>query len=408
MSESLLARPLTLPGGAVLRNRLAKSAMSEQLSSRDGGPTPALSRLYGAWAAGGAGLLVTGNVMVDPTALEGPRNVILEDDRHLDALSAWAAAATAGGTHTWMQINHPGRQALKTLSPEPVAPSAVPVEFGGNLFGAPRALTEPEITRLIGRYATTAGLARRAGFTGVQIHAAHGYLISQFLSPRANLRTDDWGGTPERRMRFLLEVVRAVRAEVGPAFPVGVKLNSADFQRGGFTEDESMAVVEALAAEGLDLLEISGGTYESAAMVGNTDAQREAGLNVREAYFLAYARQVRQRVAIPLMLTGGFRSLAMMTEALSEGAIDVVGLARPLAVEPDLPARLLAGQDPLHPLPPIRTGIKQVDGILEVYWYTRQLHRLAHGRPPEPRLGPWAAFGEALWMSTWDTITRRR
>ncbi|HNH49411.1 MAG TPA: NADH:flavin oxidoreductase, partial [Myxococcota bacterium] len=239
-----LSSPLSLPCGAVLSNRIAKSAMSEDLADRGNVPGERLFRLYRRWGKGGAGLLITGNVMIDRTALGEPYNVVVEDEKVLPALSAWAAAAREGGVEVWPQLNHPGRQSPRMLSPVPVAPSAVAVQLPGKAFAQPRALSSPEIEALVARFARAAALCKQAGFTGVQIHGAHGYLISQFLSPLSNLREDEWGGSPENRRRFLIEVVRAVRAAVGPTFPVGVKLNSADFQRGGFSEEESMEVVE--------------------------------------------------------------------------------------------------------------------------------------------------------------------
>ncbi|MGE3541199.1 MAG: NADH:flavin oxidoreductase/NADH oxidase family protein [Candidatus Tectimicrobiota bacterium] len=390
-----LQQPLRLACGVTLPNRLAKAAMSEQLASLDHRPTPALLRLYERWGAGGAGLLITGNVMLDPTALVEPRNVVLTDARDLPLLRAWAGVSQASGAQLWLQINHPGRQAPRFMTAQPVAPSAVPLQVARKAFAPPRALTEPEILQLIERFASTAALARQAGFRGVQIHAAHGYLISQFLSPLTNQRQDAWGGPLSNRMRFLLEIYRAIRALVGSGFPIGVKLNSADFQRGGLTETDSLAVARALAQAGVDLLEISGGTYEQPAMVG-TQPQQES-TQQREAYFLAYVRQVRQVIQTPLMLTGGFRSAAAMTAAIAEGHVDVIGLARPLAVEPDLPRRLLADPTGRSTVTPHRTGWRALDrlGLLEIVWYTQQLQRLGAGKAPVPARSPWLALSLA-------------
>lgn len=381
-----LAQPLTLPGGGTIPNRLAKSAMAEGMGTATGEPTEALVSLYRRWGRGGTGLLITGNIMIDRAARGEPGDVIVEDEAHLDRLSRWAAATSEGGAHGWVQLNHPGRQ---SLSPEPVAPSPVPMRMGFGMFKTPRALTDAEIEEVIARFGRAAAIVKRAGFNGVQIHGAHGYLISQFLSPLTNLRTDSWGGDAERRRRFVLAVVREVRRAVGPGFPVGIKLNSADFQRGGFSEEESMAVLEALDAEGLDLIEISGGTYESAAMMGMTDRTR-----AREAYFQAYAERVRDRLGAPLMVTGGFRTIAGMNQALESGAVDLIGLARPLAVEPDLPARLLAGTATESRLVPPRVGIKDLDSLLQIVWYQAQLQRIGQGREPDMRLSPWWVLAE--------------
>jgi len=386
-----LAQTLPLPCGAVLPNRLAKSAMSEALGTMDNRVTPALERLYGTWAEGGIGLCITGNVMIDRAALGEPGNVAIEDERDLDALKRWAAAGTRGGTQLWMQINHPGKQSPKGLNRENVAPSAIPFRKEMQAFFAtPRELTSSEIEALVQRYATTARVAQKAGFSGVQIHGAHGYLVSQFLSPHHNRREDDWGGTPAKRRRFVLAVLAAMRAAVGPAFPIGIKLNSADFQRGGFTEEESLETITALVEAGIDLVEISGGTYEAPAMTGVVKSTTRD----REAYFLAFAEKVRAITRVPLMLTGGFRSLGGMREALASEAIDLVGLGRLLAVEPDLPARLLAGQEPTQVIKPIVTGIKLIDrmALMEVAWYTRQLHRIGKGEAPRPNESGLKAF----------------
>ena len=328
---NLLNQPLTLPSGAVLPNRIAKSAMSEVLGDPEtGSPTPLLNRLYERWGRGGAGLLFTGHVIVHPDGRGEPGNVVITDDRHLGALRAWATAAQANGARLWMQLNHAGRQAPRRLTKQPVAPSPIAVRGYGGAFAKPRVLEDREIHDLVGRFATAAAVAKAAGFAGVQVHAAHGYLVSQFLSPRTNQRDDAWGGDASRRRRFLLAIVEAIRNAVGPEFPIGVKLNSADFQRGGFTIEESMEVARALEAAGVDLLEISGGNYESPAMAGAAKEQR-ASSREREAYFLDYATQIRAVTRLPLMLTGGLRTRAMMDSVLAARDIDVVGMARPLS-----------------------------------------------------------------------------
>lgn len=382
-----LSTPLPLTHGPALPNRLAKSAMSERLALPDGRISQELIALYERWARGGVGLLITGNVMVDATARGESGNVVVEDDRDLEGLRAWASAAKSGGARVWMQINHPGRQAPRTITPKPVAPSAIGLRGAGPLFAVPRALEPSEIEEIIARFARTARVAQRAGFDGVQIHGAHGYLISQFLSPFTNQRDDAWGGDAARRRRFLLEVVRAVRAATGPDFTVSLKLNSADFQKGGFDEDESMELLSILDGEGLDLIEVSGGTYESARMFEETVPTRQSSQR-REAFFMEYVEKARARVKSPLMLTGGFRTRAGMEEAL-EGAVDVVGLARPLAVEPDLPSALLSGErDAARPVK-LATGIANLDSVIQGSWYQTQLDRMGRGLEPDPALGRW-------------------
>lgn len=398
-SPELLNQPFTLPRGQVVKNRLFKSAMSEALASPGGIASPELVRLYGAWADGGIGLCITGNVMVDARALGEPGNVIVEDESQLAELTAWATAATRNGTQCWVQLNHPGKQAPKGLNAETIAPSAVPFRQEMQLmFATPREMTDAEVREIIGRYATAAGVVQKAGFTGVQIHGAHGYLVSQFLSPHHNRRTDAWGGTMEKRQQFVLEMLRAMRAVVGADFPIGIKLNSADFQRGGFTEDESLATIHALADAGIDLIEISGGTYEAPVMTG-VKASVKDSTRQREAYFLSFAERARQTVATPLVVTGGFRSVQGMVDAIESGAVDFVGLARALAIEPDLPNRVLAGEEPRYQVQPRKTGIQAIDktGMMEISWYTGQLKRIGRGQPPRPTESPWRVLLHIAW-----------
>ncbi|HSX68385.1 NADH:flavin oxidoreductase/NADH oxidase family protein [Nocardioides sp.] len=385
---AVLSQPFALRDGIVIPNRLAKGALSESLARRDHTPGTRLKNLYRRWADNGLGLVITGNVMIDRRAIGEPGNVVVDDDRAFDDVVEWAQIIKAGGATALAQINHPGRQAPRTLTPQPVAPSAVALSGTAGMFAEPRELTHDEILDIIRRFATTAGILVRAGFDGVQIHGAHGYLVSQFLSPLANLRTDEWGGTSEKRRRFVLEIARAIRAEIGPEAILAIKLNSADFQRGGFSEDESLEVVKALAAEGIDLLEISGGTYSSAAMLG-VDPSLKESTRRREAYFLDYAERVRAELpGLPLMLTGGFRSVESMNEAVVSGAVDLVGLGRPLAVEPDVPGQLLDGTVTRSSVTPKRSGIKVIDNLTELTAYTVQMWRMADGREPAPRRHP--------------------
>ncbi len=403
-----LDSPLTLPCGVTLKNRLAKSAMSEILGTRNHAPSENLARLYGRWANGGAGLLVSGNVMIDRRALGEPGNVVIEDEEHFDALRAWATAGTSEGTALWMQLNHPGKQSPFFLSPEPVAPSAIPLRKGlEKSFRAPRALREREIEELVERFAKAAGVAKSAGFTGVQIHGAHGYLVSQFLSPRHNQRTDSWGGSPSGRRRFMLEIYRAIRSAVGYSFPVSIKLNSADFSRGGLTEEESLEAVAALAAEGIDLVEISGGSYESPAMMNGK--QKESTIQ-REAYFLEFAEKAREAVKVPLMLTGGFRSSRAMREAVEKGAVDLVGLARPLAIDPDFPRKVLDNLEAVSPVGYLSTGSRFLDNLvfINISWYERQLARMGRGKMPLPKMSALRSVMATLAESGWSNFRRRR
>lgn len=405
MIQDTLGQPLTLPNGQVVPNRLLKSAMSETLAPPNNAVPPTMATLYGRWADGGVGLSVTGNVMIDRHALGEPGNVVIEDDRDLPELRRWAAAGKRAGGLVYVQLNHPGRQVAKFLMPTSVAPSAVP--FSKQLqpvFATPRALTEPEIEDIIQRFATASAVCRQAGFDGVQIHGAHGYLVSQFLSPKTNKRTDGWGGTEDKRRRFVLELYRAIRAATGPHFGVAIKLNSADFQRGGITEEESGRTIQALGAAGMDFLEISGGTYEATAMMGAGQRTRD-----REAYFLRFAETVRGMVDVPLCVTGGFRSGAAMAEALDSGAVDLVGLARTLAIEPDFPNRLLAQGDVRCDLPKRTRKLGPFNiGTFEITWYERQLRRMAEGLEPLPNAGGLSSAVATMWRVGFDSFRTRR
>jgi 2,4-dienoyl-CoA reductase-like NADH-dependent reductase (Old Yellow Enzyme family) len=348
-----LSDPIKLPCGATLSNRIAKAAMTEGLGDVECRATERNATLYRAWAKSGAGLLLTGNVLIDKRFLERPRNVAVDDNGGLDELRAVARAAQEGGAHVWVQINHPGRQA-GLGSEQFVAPSAIPLYTGSQ--DMTRSLTSGEINDIVRRFVHVATTARDCGFTGVQVHAAHGYLNSQFLSPLSNQRTDAWGGSLANRARLLLSIVREMRAAVGADFPISVKLNSADFQQGGFTEDESLQVIKWLDEASIDLLEISGGNYESPEMVGVSNEgsplpERRASTVAREAYFVAFAARIRPLVNVPLMVTGGFRSKAGMAAALASGALDVIGMARPFCADPHVAAKLLSGEISEAPFP---------------------------------------------------------
>jgi 2,4-dienoyl-CoA reductase-like NADH-dependent reductase (Old Yellow Enzyme family) len=382
----MLNSPLTLPCGAVLKNRLAKAAMTERLSKKDGHANQAIFKLYQKWADTSAGLLITGNVMIDAQHLESAGNVIVTDESGLPELTQWAALAQPG-QHLWVQISHSGRQTSRFVNLRPKAPSAVQLKKMG-LFGRPQAMSEADIQAVIQGFVRTAAIVQKAGFTGIQIHSAHGYLLSQFLSPLTNKRTDQWGGALDNRSRLLRTIVRECRRAVGPSFPISVKLNSADFQRGGFEEAESLQVIQMLESEGVDLLEISGGTYERLAFfILNEESQKES-TRKREAYFLDFAEKVRQQSQIPLMITGGVRSYDFCEEVLQNGEVDVIGMARPFITDyADVPAFLKGEKKELKNLI-IRTGIKSLEDSAEGGFYARQLFRMAKNKEVKKNLNP--------------------
>jgi len=392
---TLFSQSLELPCGAVLPNRLSKAAMTEGLATADGLPTAELARLYGLWSDGGAGMLLSGNIIVDKDHLERPGNVVFDrppSEEMQEALKRWADAATRNGNHFWAQISHAGRQTQKLVNPNPKAPSAVKLGLPGGQFGEPVAMTSVEIEEIIVRFGICAAAVKEAGFTGVQIHAAHGYLLSQFLSPRSNLRTDEYGGDLANRARVLLAVVASVRAAVGPDFPVAVKLNSADFQKGGFAFEESLQVAQWLQEASIDLIEISGGTYEQPKLLGLSGMEEEEKQNVaestlmREAYFVDFAVAMGEKVNVPLMVTGGFRQRAAMEQALQSGSADVIGLGRPMCVMTDAPNQLINGldelpryEDSLSLFPQWLAWLgnlkmlKAVAGFAVQYWYYGQI-----------------------------------
>jgi 2,4-dienoyl-CoA reductase-like NADH-dependent reductase (Old Yellow Enzyme family) len=419
MTEHSLTTPFVLPNGATVPNRIAKAAMTEGLSDARAYPTAALNRLYGLWAQSGCGVLITGNVQIDRQHLERPGNVVIDrppDAEMMTALSAWARVAKSGGAKIWMQISHAGRQTPATVNRTPLAPSAIPLTLPGKNFGRPVAMHDTAIREVISGFATAAAAAQAAGFDGVQIHAAHGYLLSSFLSPRANVRTDQWGGALENRARLLLEVVRAVRLVTGDAFTVAVKLNSADFQKGGFGFPDSLQVVRWLEAEKVDLIEISGGNYEQPRLMGVDGMEKldtsglPASTASREAYFADFAADMRRTVQVPLMVTGGFRSAAAMIQAVEHDGISMIGVGRPLCVDTRCVAKLLRGEiavldkseDRLELAPgwlgknsPFKL-IKALNGFGAIYWYYQQLRRYGRDEAFNPQLGLLSSLAREL------------
>ncbi|HVF70069.1 MAG TPA: hypothetical protein VM940_00490 [Chthoniobacterales bacterium] len=333
-----LTETLRLNCGLVLRNRIAKAATTEHFAGSNGNPTPDHCRLYARWAAGGAGLLITGNASIDPSQLEGAGNVLIGDRTEPQAFDDWVKAIQPWRTPILLQLVHPGALAL---SSEPVSPSGVWLERMRGHFARPRALKTKEIRAIIAKFSRGAELARQSGFAGIEIHAAHGFLLNQFLSRRTNLRTDEWGRTPAGRRKLLLEVVRGSRAALGPGLALAVKINTADYVEGGLDEEESAEALSALNCENVDLIELSGGSYEQPAMWG---ADNKGAGDEMEGHFLSYARHVRKILDhSALMVTGGFRTAFAVSEALASGAADMVGLARSLIADPDLPRRWISG-----------------------------------------------------------------
>ena len=403
---TVLEEEMILPNGSTLKNRIAKSAMSENLSNKNNEPTPLLIEVYKKWAQSGAGLLITGNIMIDSKAIGEPRNVVVENRKNFEILKEWAESVNGTDTHLWAQINHPGRQAMEPINRDLKAPSAVPLKSGGRKDGSkkiPIALNESQILAIIEAFGNTAIILKDAGFSGVQIHGAHGYLVSQFLSPYSNIRSDKWGGSLENRARFVIEVYRKIRARVGKSFPIGIKLNSADFQKGGFSEEESMEVVKILSKEGIDLIEISGGTYEAPAMMG----KRKKSTIKREVYFMDYIQKASKITTTPLMLTGGFRTTSIMKDAIASNQLDIIGIARPFTVYPNIGNEIFNNSRINFNTKIKKTGVKGIDGAMNIIWYESQIKRLGKGKVPKPDLNPWLVFIKYSWLILENKLTKK-
>lgn len=391
----ILNQPFKLPCGVTIPNRIVKSAMSENVAAPGGRPSTEIIKLYETWGKGGAGVLISGNVMMDAKALGEAHNVVIENDDYLPELSEWAEKCQKNGSHLWMQINHPGRQAPK-LNKEVVSPSNVELEVMKGMFKAPRPLEENEIWDIIEGFGKTALVAKKAGFKGVQIHGAHGYLVSQFLSSRTNLRNDQWGGSLENRSRFVLEIYKNIREKVGSSYPIGIKINSADFQRGAFSEEESLEVIQLLSNAGIDMIEVSGGTYEKAAMMGR---KKKKSTEEREAYFADFIVKARAVAKAPLLLTGGFRTAEVMAEALRKDELDFIGIARPFAVDPFLAKGLLDGSITSIKAGNVETGLRFIDrmGFMDTAWHAANLRIMGEGKMPKPKLSPWKVLLKFAW-----------
>ncbi len=323
-------------GTLQLPNRLIRSATAEGMAEPDGQPRAALQDVYRALSLGGVGLIISGHMYIDPSGKAHAEMTGIYDDALIPDLAALTAAVHDAEGRIAAQINHGGMQCSQETVAETVAPSSIEAPF---LSRRPRGLTAEEISGLIEAYAAAARRAMEAGFDGVQIHGAHGYLISQFLSPFTNRRTDRWGGNREGRLRFLEAVCAAVREEVGPEYPVFIKLGMVDGVEGGLTVEEGTRVVAALADMGLDGIEISGG------IGGGESLNTRAGIRyeAEEGYFRPLARRARGCTRLPIALVGGLRSRQVMEDVLEAGDADFISMCRPLICEPDLPNRLREG-----------------------------------------------------------------
>lgn len=396
MTENLLFTPITLPNGTTIKNRFFKSAMSEGMGTRDFQPKKNIATLYKRWAEGGTGLIITGNIMVDLKGTAEPGNIVFDKNSNMEILKDWAKQGQQHGAKVMVQLNHPGKQVPKTIAKETVAPSTIPLGNGLNkLFSTPRALTTSEVEELVQKFVTSAKVAKEAGFSGVQIHAAHGYLISQFLSPHDNRRTDKYGGSLENRMRFLKEIYLGMREELGKDFTIGIKINSTDFKEDGLTEEDSLKTIIELANLGLDFVEISGGTYERPAMMGATSK------STNQVFFAEYSKKLKQKIEIPVVVTGGIRSINAMNTLLNDNTTDFIGIARPLTIDPNIPNKIKQGTYTIVETTRVSTGVKKLDKIfgslLGIVYYQVLMQNIAKGKEPKATKNAWPSLIQAVY-----------
>ncbi|GGG69760.1 NADH:flavin oxidoreductase/NADH oxidase family protein [Corynebacterium pelargi] len=385
-----LSSEFTFDSGAMLPNRLVKAAMEESLGTAQHVPGERIFTLYERWAKGGVGTLITGNVMVHDAALTGPQAIVLDKNQPLDPFVQWAQRVHRHGAKIIMQINHPGRQVLTNQPGVAWAPSPIKVEVGSKRaqFAEPTQMSHEQIEEVIEMFRSTALRAAEAGFDGVEVHAAHGYLLSQFLSPLANIRSDQWGGSLENRARILIEILRRIRAEVPKDFLLAVKLNSSDFQRGGFSLKDAARVIEMLNQHGVDFVELSGGSYESPAMTGNAADDRT---RAREAYFLSMAEQLVATSPLPLMVTGGIVRPSVAQQVLDSG-VALVGIGTALAADPNLPKQWEQGYEAAPAIPHTKISNKALASAASMAWFRWQMGRLSKNKDPQLKLDPRIPF----------------
>jgi len=375
----MLFEATTLRSGVLLKNRLVKAAMEENMAAAGQNPSAQLIELYRHWALGGTGLLISGNVMISRKALTGPGGVVLDAKSDLTLFQSWAEAGQQNGTKLILQLNHPGRQMPANLGQQAIAPSAVALDLGqfSKMFASPRAMTLDDIAEFKQQFLLSSQLALQVGFAGVQIHAAHGYLLSQFLSPLVNHRQDQYGGPLENRARLLLELVTLLHHELPASFIISLKLNSADFQRGGFSTEDAKQVLLWLNPLTLDFVELSGGSYEAPAMQGDS---RDGSTLAREAYFLDFAKELQQSAQMPLMVTGGIHRPEVAEQVLQTG-VALVGIARALALVPDLPNRWQQGEALSPVLPAFSFAKKPLQSLAKMAYTRLMLRRFGQALP---------------------------
>ena len=363
--SEVLGKPLKLPCGVILKNRMIKSAMSDSLGNGQGDSTPAQARLYERWALGGIAVAMIGEVQGDVRFPEKPGNLVLGTQSDRPALQSLVSRGTTGNSHLWVQLGHAGALAHAPICTQPQGPSPLNVE-GLQCAG----MSIADIEELPAMYARTAAMAKQVGFTGVHLHAGHGFLLSHFLSPLFNHRTDSYGGSVEARCRIVVHSIDAIRKAVGPDFPVGIRINATDQLEGGLTEEDALEVVRILDKTSIDLIDISGGTYFPGAKA-SSDGSGRGG-----PYFVEFARRAKGVTNVPIMATGGFKRREQAVDAVASGAVDMVGLARAMVLNPSLANAWLTdkGGDPVFP----KFESTPPGGVTA--WYTMRLTALGEDR----------------------------
>ncbi|OJJ34012.1 hypothetical protein ASPWEDRAFT_69763 [Aspergillus wentii DTO 134E9] len=354
-----LAQPITLQlSGKVIPNRLYRTPLSEYACTYDennpensGQPLPRYAELYQELANGGAGLICTGNIPIHRDNLENYNNAVLDMNNPWDAVAAFTPAVKAAksrGAIFLPQLQFPGRQVPEFLNKHPKSSSDVQLKPCLNkTYGVPSPLTKEQIAELVARYVWAAEVVDKAGGDGIILHASHGYIMNQFLSPLINTRTDEYGGSLENRARFILEVVNAIKAKLpSDRFVIAAKLNCQDFIQGGTSFAEQCVVIKWLEEAGVDFFDISGGTYESPAWRGNimTELAARSSQKERGSYFIEWAQEMKKVLSRAVIgTTGGWRDARCMAEAVGSGDIDMIGLGRPLREDPFFVAKVLRG-----------------------------------------------------------------
>ncbi len=325
-----------------MKNRIVRSATFEKMADDDGFVTDKLIDLYVNLAKGGVGLIITGNALVHTSGRSAPKMICIHNDFYIEGLKRLTDAVHKEDGKIVIQLTHGGRQCASIFlhGNPPLAPSAV---YEPVYKVKPRELKHEEIWEIIDSFGKAARRAKEAGFDGVQIHGAHGYLVNQFLSPYTNRRNDYWGGDEERRFHFLEEVYQSIRDNVGYDYPVMIKLNACDFIDGGLTLDESLRIAKRLENLGIDAIEVSGGIVES--KIDERPVRPKIDSPEKEAYFRGFAREFKKNLNIPIMVVGGIRSRTTAEDILQKNDADLISLSRPLIREPDLPKKWMKGKD---------------------------------------------------------------